>query len=69
MVQKVDVPLHEAIRMATENPARSLGLKGKKGCLAPSADADFAVLSSKLEVVRTFFRGRQIFPQSGSGGL
>jgi N-acetylglucosamine-6-phosphate deacetylase len=69
MVQKVDVPLHEAIRMATENPARSLGLEGKKGCLAPSADADFAVLSSKLEVVRTFFRGRQIFPQSGSGGL
>jgi N-acetylglucosamine-6-phosphate deacetylase len=69
MVQKVDLPLNEAIRMATENPARSLGLEGKKGRLAPSADADFTVLSSELEVVRTFFRGRQIFPQTGSGGV
>ena len=34
MVHEVDVPLHEAIAMATENPARAIGLetKGQLDC-------------------------------------
>ena len=35
------VPLHEAMKMATLGPARRLGLGGKKGVIAPGADADF----------------------------
>jgi N-acetylglucosamine-6-phosphate deacetylase len=61
MVRTTGVPLHEAIRMATENPARALGLEEKKGCLAAGADADLVVLSPAFEVVRTFSRGEQIF--------
>lgn len=60
MVTKVNVPLHEAIRMATENPARAVGFEAK-GSLKVDADADLVVLSPDLEVLRTFNGGRQIF--------
>jgi N-acetylglucosamine-6-phosphate deacetylase len=62
MVQLVGVPLHEAVGMATDNPARAIGLGGKKGSLEPGADADFVVINPQLEVVTTFHRGEQIFP-------
>jgi N-acetylglucosamine-6-phosphate deacetylase len=60
MVRDVEVPLHETITMATANPARAIGL-GTKGHLAIGADADFVVLSSELEVLRTFVRGEEIW--------
>src|SRR5215475_11792236 len=52
MVREVNVPLNEAIAMATENPAREIGLK-TKGRLTVGADADLIVLSPRLDVVRT----------------
>ena len=60
MVHDLDLLLHEAIRMATEVPARAVGL-GQKGRLEIGADADFVVLSPKLEVLRTFAAGEEIF--------
>jgi N-acetylglucosamine-6-phosphate deacetylase len=62
MARDVDVPLHEAITMATENPARAIDLK-TKGRLAVGADADFVVFSPNLEVVRTFIRGEEIWSE------
>ena len=53
MVREVNVPLNEAIAMATENPARAIGL-ATKGRLIVGADADLVVLSPQLDVVRTF---------------
>jgi N-acetylglucosamine-6-phosphate deacetylase len=63
MVGDVAVPLHEAVTMATENPAHAVGL-GTKGRLAVGADADFVVLSPELEVVGTFIGGNEIFSVS-----
>lgn len=60
MVQQVEVPLHEAIMMATANPARAIALE-TKGRLAIGADADFVVLSRDLEVLRTFIGGNEIW--------
>ena len=60
MVREVNVPLNEAIGMATENPARAVGLE-TKGRLTVGADADLVVLSSELEVVRTFAADREIW--------
>ena len=59
MACEVNVPLNEAIAMATENPARAIGLEAK-GRLIVGADADLVVLSSQLEVVRTFAAGREV---------
>jgi N-acetylglucosamine-6-phosphate deacetylase len=61
MVREVNVPLNEAILMATENPGRALGLD-TKGHLTVGADADLVALSPELEVARTFVAGREIWP-------
>jgi N-acetylglucosamine-6-phosphate deacetylase len=63
MIMKVNVPLHEAVMMATENPARAIGLE-TKGRLEVGADADLVVLSPELEVVRTLAGGEKIGPAS-----
>jgi N-acetylglucosamine-6-phosphate deacetylase len=56
MVKTVGVPVHEAVRMATETPARAMGWKSK-GVLAEGMDADLVVLSPELEVDRVFCGG------------
>ena len=59
MVREVNVPLNEAIAMATENPARAIGLE-TKGRLIVGADADLVVLSPQLDVVQTFRSGEVV---------
>ncbi len=61
MVEQVGAPLHEAVLMATANPARMLGQSEWKGTLEIGTDADFVVFSPQLEVVQTFAGGEQIF--------
>jgi N-acetylglucosamine-6-phosphate deacetylase len=51
------VPLGDALRMATLNPARRLGLEDRKGRLAPGADADFVFLDDDLRVAAVMTRG------------
>jgi N-acetylglucosamine-6-phosphate deacetylase len=53
MVEEVGAPLYEAVRMATETPARAMGWT-RKGVLEVRRDADLVVLSPGLEVIRTF---------------
>jgi N-acetylglucosamine-6-phosphate deacetylase len=60
MVRDVDVPMHEAITMATATPARAIDLE-TKGRLVVGADADFAVLSPELDVLRTFSDAEEVF--------
>jgi N-acetylglucosamine-6-phosphate deacetylase len=62
MVQMVDVPLHEAVVMATQNPAQAIGLE-TKGQLAVGADADLVVLSPDLRMLRTFAGGEEIWSE------
>jgi N-acetylglucosamine-6-phosphate deacetylase len=62
MVEKVGVPLHEAVAMATDNPDRAIDLD-TKGRLAVGADADLVVLSPKLQVLRVFSRGNEIWSE------
>src|SRR5215467_15581930 len=56
MLHKVSVPLNEAIAMATENPARAIGLE-TKGRLIVGADADLVVLSPEIKAMQTFAAG------------
>jgi N-acetylglucosamine-6-phosphate deacetylase len=51
------VPLSDAVRMATILPARRLGLAGKKGVIAPGADADIVALTPDLRVAAVMTRG------------
>jgi len=58
VVKFADWKLQDAVRLATLNPARVIGVSDRKGKIAPGADADFAVLTPQGEVVRTIFAGR-----------
>jgi len=61
MVEKVDVPLFEAVKMATLNPARALGLEDQIGTLTEGALADLVVLEEGLSVAMTFVNGQRVF--------
>ena len=60
MVTNVNVPVHEAVAMATDTPAFMIGLT-TKGQFKIGGDADLVVISPELEVVRTFAAGEEIF--------
>lgn len=51
------MPLHDALRLVTANPAASLGLRPAKGQLAPGSDADVTILNADFDVERVYARG------------
>jgi N-acetylglucosamine-6-phosphate deacetylase len=51
-------PLRDAVRAATFNAAKAVGMSQQHGILAAGADADFVVMSSTGEVIRTIVGGR-----------
>jgi N-acetylglucosamine-6-phosphate deacetylase len=58
VTQFSDWSLRDAVRAATLNPARALGLAGHHGILSRGAEANFNVLSQAGEVLKTIVRGR-----------
>jgi N-acetylglucosamine-6-phosphate deacetylase len=56
MIRNAEVPLPDAIAMASRNPAREAGLTDK-GEIAIGKDADLVVLSPELEVLQTYVGG------------
>jgi N-acetylglucosamine-6-phosphate deacetylase len=61
MMQLAGLPLVDAIRMITLNPARILGIDNRKGILKPGADADFTVFGKDISVEATICNGRIIY--------
>ncbi len=57
MVEKVDVPLTEAVRMASLNGAKVLGVEHQKGIIAVGKDADLVVMDREFEVHMTICEG------------
>jgi N-acetylglucosamine-6-phosphate deacetylase len=60
VVKKLNLPLHEAVAMATQNPARAIRIK-TKGTLKVGADADLVVFSPEPQVLRTFAAGEEVW--------
>ena len=53
---RLGVPVIEAIRMATYNPARRIGMEARKGTVAPGADADLVLLTPEVVTQKLFSR-------------
>ena len=60
MVQKVDVPLLEAVQMATATPADIGGFK-QKGRLEPGYDADLILFDEDINIELTMIAGRLVY--------
>jgi N-acetylglucosamine-6-phosphate deacetylase len=57
MMEFTGISLEEAVKLASENPARQLNIFDRKGSIAPGKDADLVVLDHNHEVAMTFCRG------------
>lgn len=57
-VQEMEIPLEDAVRAATINPARAIGIDAERGSIARGKIADAVVLGPDLEVRRVVVRGK-----------
>ncbi len=57
-VSMLGVSIEDAVRMASANPARVLGLQEIKGRIAEGCDADLVLMDGDLNVLRTWVGGR-----------
>lgn len=65
LVARGVVSIEDALTMASETPARALGMLGELGLIAPGARADFVVLGGpQLELEAVFVAGREILQSS-----
>lgn len=57
MVNLIDIPIIEAVKMITATPACSIGVDDRKGILAPGKDADIVVFDENINVKSVITRG------------
>ena len=60
MVQKAGIPLADAVRMASETPARIMGIADHKGTLQKGKDADILILDKDVNVRCVFSYGKMV---------
>lgn len=65
MVQVLNHSLPEAVRFASLNPARSLGVSHRLGSLEPGKDATFVRLDEKLAVKQVWVKGILVVDRTG----
>ena len=58
MMTMADVPLLEAVQMATATPARIMKIADKKGSIALGMDADIVVFDEGINVEMTMVKGK-----------
>lgn len=58
MVNMADVPLFEAVQMATVTPATIMKIDDKKGSLITGKDADIAIFDENINVEMTIIKGK-----------
>lgn len=61
LVEKIGVPLTEAVDYASANPAKRLGLFDKIGSIKQGKRADFCVLTENFDVALTVKNGKTIY--------
>jgi N-acetylglucosamine-6-phosphate deacetylase len=60
MVELAGLPIETVLPLATEVPARILGIADRKGKLERGYDADVAILTPRFQVERAFARGEEV---------
>jgi N-acetylglucosamine-6-phosphate deacetylase len=61
MINMADVPLVDAVRMATYTPATIIGKKNCKGTLTAGKDADITIFDAGINIQKTFVKGEMVY--------
>jgi N-acetylglucosamine-6-phosphate deacetylase len=64
IVERADVPLLDAVRMATKTPASIIGEAKRKGVLLPGKDADIVIFDEDIKIQKTIIGGEIIYDRS-----
>jgi len=59
--QQVGVPLAEAVKMASLNPARAMGFARRLGSIAVGKDANLTVIDEDVNVTMSMVKGRVVY--------
>ncbi len=60
MVMQAGIPLHDAVRMASETPARIMGIYDRKGSIQRGKDADILILDDNCNLHAVYAMGRLV---------
>jgi N-acetylglucosamine-6-phosphate deacetylase len=60
MVHMVGVSLEDAVRMASLNPAKSIGENDRKGSIEIGKDADLIIFNDDLNILKVIIHGLSI---------
>lgn len=55
------VSLDQAVRMASQVPAASIGLSDQVGAIEPGRPADFIVIDDQIQLVETYMNGQSVY--------
>ncbi len=61
MIKFLNIPLEDAVMMASTNPAKKLNVYDRKGSIEIGKDADLVVLNNKLEILMTIVKGKVVY--------
>ena len=61
MMNHTGIPLQDAVRMASLNPARLLGIDNRKGSISVDMDADLTVVDEDINVYLTIVEGEIVY--------
>jgi N-acetylglucosamine-6-phosphate deacetylase len=61
MIKMAGVPLVEAIKMMTKNPATIMGVNDRKGTLAEGLDADITIFDEQINIRATIVNGKLVY--------
>lgn len=64
MIELVNVKLEDAVRMASLNPARLIGVDGRKGSIEVGKDADLVVFDQDIRIEKTLVKGQLVFDKA-----
>ena len=59
-VREAGIPLESAVKAATINPARELGIEQNYGQITEGAMADLVILTPDLEIKDIIFKGKAL---------
>ena len=59
-VTQADIPLRDAVRMASETPARIMGIYDRKGSIQRGKDADLIIMNEDLRLKSVYAMGQKV---------